>query len=129
MIERFTAIVAASIFVAARVNAEPPSCRDANLTLPTPANAHVADEYPILSTVLLEQGTTIVRFAISADGKTSNHGIVTSSGSMRLDEAAILSVRNWLYKPAMSGGVPTVCMMVAAVQWVLHDTPPPPKAQ
>jgi TonB family protein len=79
--------------------------------------------YPLMSTTLGEEGNTTLRFTINADGSVSNPVVVKSSGSPRLDEAAIEGVKTWRYVPAMQNGKPVSVPWVATVSWRLQDTP------
>jgi protein TonB len=57
-------------------------------------------DYPPISVRLGEQGTTTLGFTINAEGRVENAHIITSSGSERLDNAALSCVGNWKYGPA-----------------------------
>jgi periplasmic protein TonB len=58
-------------------------------------------DYPALSLRLGEQGTTVLSFHISVDGSIKDIGVATTSGSERLDEAAVKCAARWRYKPAV----------------------------
>lgn len=59
--------------------------------------------YPSLSRRMKEQGRVILRVLVSASGEAENIEIRTSSGSERLDRAAIDAVRRWRFAPARRG--------------------------
>lgn len=98
------------------------SCDAKDIVKPKSANSHLAENYPPVSVALGEQGTTVLRFIITVEGTTKDVAVTKSSGSMRLDEAAIEDVANrWRYIPASSGDKPISCMHVAEVRWALDD--------
>jgi TonB family protein len=57
-------------------------------------------DYPAESLRLEEQGTTTLRFVIDETGGVVEAVMVASSGSPRLDEAALLSLRRCMFRPA-----------------------------
>ncbi|MGB8600975.1 MAG: energy transducer TonB, partial [Rhizomicrobium sp.] len=79
-------------------------------------------EYPALSLRLGEQGTTVIAFHIAVDGSTKDLAVATSSGSERLDEAAIKCASRWRYKPATGeGGTPIEVPWKSQVVWDLKN--------
>jgi periplasmic protein TonB len=71
-----------------------------------------APPYPPLSRRMGEEGKVVLRVSVSPQGLAENVEIRTSSGSQRLDESALKTVRNWKFIPAKRGD--------SAVQsWVL----------
>ncbi|HUL57522.1 MAG TPA: energy transducer TonB, partial [Usitatibacter sp.] len=62
-----------------------------------------APEYPPLSRRLREQGRVMLRVLVSAQGSAQDVEIGTSSGSERLDRAAVEAVRRWRFEPARRG--------------------------
>ena len=99
-----------------------PACTAPGLTPPKATNKHVADDYPPLSAMMGEQGTTTVRVVIGPDGSVASATVDTSSGSLRLDDASIASiVGKWTYTPPLAPDkTPTSCAWKAQVKWVLH---------
>jgi len=68
--------------------------------------------YPPLSKRMGEEGRVILRVLVTPQGAAETLEVKTSSGSPRLDTAAVNTVRNWRFVPARRGE--------AAVQsWVL----------
>ncbi len=111
----------------AQTEAAIPPCNAPGMTPVKPANSHVAEpgDYPILSTVLKEQGTTVLDIVIEEDGAVGNPRVFGSSGSMRLDEAAMdMVVQRWRYTPATQNGKPVACRWKVAVKWVVQDVVP-----
>ncbi|HLO62924.1 MAG TPA: energy transducer TonB, partial [Azonexus sp.] len=62
-----------------------------------------APPYPPLSKRMGEEGKVILRVSVNPQGTADNVEIKTSSGSPRLDEAALKTVRNWKFIPAKQG--------------------------
>ena len=82
--------------VTAESRIEPPQFDVAYLNNPTPV-------YPPLSKRLREQGNLLLRVWVSSNGAAEQIEIETSSGSSRLDNAAIDAVRQWRFVPARHG--------------------------
>ncbi|WP_157651324.1 energy transducer TonB, partial [Dechloromonas denitrificans] len=68
--------------------------------------------YPPLSRRMGEEGKVILRVLVNPQGTADSVDIKTSSGSVRLDEAAQKTVRNWKFIPAKRGDT-------AVQSWVL----------
>lgn len=78
---------------------------------PTPAvgieHTHTTPPYPPLSRRLGEEGTVELKIVIAPDGRVQSAELLKSSGSERLDEAALTWVRShWRYRPATRDGRP-----------------------
>lgn len=90
----------------------------------TPASIgkpHVCmQDYPAISVRLGEQGTTKIGFTITVDGHVENVHVVGSSGSERLDNAAVSCASSWRYKAAVKENQPVAVPWQAEVKWVLH---------
>jgi len=96
--------------------------------LPPPTGAvgvmstHTIPAYPALAIRSHEQGTVTLRLSVAADGSVSDAVVEASSGSSRLDEAAVAWViAHWRYKPAMKEGLPVASTTLAAVRFNLKD--------
>lgn len=63
------------------------------------------------------EGTTSLRFVITAEGKVADAEIVKSSGNGNLDEAALKCTRKWRYSPATSNGKPVRVSWNADIVW------------
>jgi periplasmic protein TonB len=72
---------------------EPPRFGVAYLNNPAPA-------YPRLSKNAGEEGRVLMKVLVSAEGNAEDVQIETSSGSERLDNAAMNAVKNWRFIPA-----------------------------
>jgi protein TonB len=75
------------------------------------------NDYPAVSQRLGEEGTTMISFKVKTDGSVSDVTIAKSSGSERLDTAAISCAGHWRYKPATQDGVPVERSWQANVVW------------
>jgi periplasmic protein TonB len=80
------------------------------------------DYYPAISVRLGEQGTTTLAFHIGVDGSVKDLAVAESSGSERLDEAAMKCASRWRYKPATGeGGQPIEVGWKSRVVWDLKN--------
>jgi len=108
----------------AQTEAASPPCSGPGVTPPKAANSHAAtaDDFPLLSKILNEQGETVLEFIIKEDGSVGSAKVYKSSGSLRLDDAAVsMAVQRWRYAPALSAdGKPLACRWRAEVKWVVH---------
>jgi protein TonB len=62
-----------------------------------------APNYPPLSRRMGEEGKVILRVVVSAQGSADSVEVKTSSGSQRLDDAAVNTVKQWKFIPAKRG--------------------------
>ncbi|MEW5863192.1 MAG: TonB family protein [Pseudomonadota bacterium] len=92
--------------------AEPVLAAPAPAAAPAPVTAPIFDAdylenppppYPPLARRLGEQGRVILRVLVNAEGRAEEVQIRTSSGYLRLDEAARDAVRHWKFVPAKRG--------------------------
>lgn len=60
--------------------------------------------YPTESRRAREQGTVKLLVLVGADGKVADISVAGSSGSQRLDRAALQAVRRWRWSPTMRDG-------------------------
>jgi TonB family protein len=82
------------------------------------AHSCLAD-YPVESLNKGEQGVTGLAFKILTDGTVDAIRVLTSSGSERLDEAAVKCASHWHYRPAIKNGQLAESNWKASVTWVL----------
>jgi periplasmic protein TonB len=76
------------------------------------------DLYPALSLKLHEEGVTMVKFTITADGDVTNASVAKGSGSDRLDEAALSCIVRWHWNPATNPqGQPMETETALNIQW------------
>ena len=76
--------------------------------------------YPPLSKRLGEEGTSLVRIYVGADGLPQKAELRTSSGFERLDAAALAAVMKWRFKPGTRGGVPEPMWILQPIPFVLN---------
>lgn len=62
-----------------------------------------APRYPPLSRRMGEEGQVILRVSVNPQGSAEHIEIRTSSGSTRLDDAAVNTVKRWKFIPAKRG--------------------------
>jgi periplasmic protein TonB len=93
---------------------------------PTPpkeiAKTHTIPPYPALSQRLGEQGTTSLKVTVGTDGKPTEVVVTKSSGSTRLDAAALQYVKeNYTWVPATREGKPIVDTTQVDIVWDLKN--------
>ena len=91
----------------------PPSFGAAYLNNPKPI-------YPPLSRRMGEQGKVLLRVFVSAQGAAEKVELQTSSGSPRLDSAAVNAVRAWRFVPARQGGQAVAAWVIVPIQFSLE---------
>lgn len=62
--------------------------------------------YPLESRRLREEGAVVLGLVLGTDGRVIDIAVTSSSGSPRLDKAALEAVRKWRWAPLMRGGEP-----------------------
>lgn len=105
-------------------NKPPPPAPPVHQAVSTPVSIgrpHTCEKYyPEVSIRLNEVGTTLLSFKVMPDGSVSGASVSKSSGSDRLDAAAIECVqRSWRYTPAKQDGQAVETPWQANVQWKL----------
>lgn len=79
-------------------------------------------DYPSAAARLGEEGATSLKLLINTEGRVADAQLVTSSGSSRLDEAAIKHAkRNWAFSPCTNEGKPVACWHQTKLVWRLED--------
>lgn len=71
-----------------------------------------APPYPPLARRMREQGNVLLRVLVNSAGTAERVELKTSSGSTRLDQSALETVKHWRYVPARQGSQ-------AVTSWVL----------
>lgn len=105
---------------AASADPAPVAPRDSGVGIPGGA-AHVCDfrDYPVPALQHEIEGTTVLSFTVSPEGKVVDERVAHSSGDVDLDNASIACASKWLYRPAMRNGVSVAAPWEAQVQWRL----------
>lgn len=75
--------------------------------------------YPVEARRAREQGTVKLVVLVGTDGRVLDVRVATSSGSPRLDEAALKAVRRWRWSPQKQNGVPAVVRGTVPVTFAL----------
>lgn len=91
---------------------------------PDPRHKNARPDYPATSVRLKEEGTTILRIYIDETGSVAEAEVQNSSGSARLDEAAVRGVKSrgparWKYLPAVKDGKPVGVWQLVSIKWEL----------
>jgi periplasmic protein TonB len=79
-----------------------------------------APAYPALSRRLGEQGRVVLRVLVNPGGRADEVQIRASSGSARLDESALETVRRWKFIPAKQGPEPVSAWVVIPISFRLE---------
>lgn len=133
-----SAVAAAALSVTTATSAAPASPKPAISAAPsaTPALADAPIEaarfdaaylrnpppsYPPLSRRLGEQGKVHLRVHVNADGLPTEVEIKSSSGSRRLDESALATVRKWRFVPARQGDRPVAAWVIVPINFQLES--------
>lgn len=79
------------------------------------------DDYPLLSRIFGDEGTTEVAIRVLADGTVSDAKVAVTSGSSRLDDAAVDCVSAWHYRPAIKDDQTVDAALTVKVVWNLDE--------
>ena len=83
---------------------------------------HTLPPYPEMSVMTSEDGTTLLQVHIGPDGVVTDASVVTSSGSPRLDEAAVAHVKNtWRWNVPVIKCQPVAVQTRVSIKWDLRD--------
>lgn len=82
-----------------------------------------APVYPLASRRMQEQGEVLIKVEIGTDGRARQLQVSRSSGSPRLDNAALTAVRAARFKPYTENGVPLVVWTTVPIQFELENKP------
>jgi len=80
-----------------------------------------APTYPPMSRRIGEQGRVLMRVLVSASGDPETVSIESSSGSGRLDEAAMQAVKKWRFVPAKKNKQPISAYVLVPIKFSLDD--------
>jgi protein TonB len=75
--------------------------------------------YPALSRRIGEQGKVMLRVLVNAKGTADKIELRSSSGSSRLDDAALDSVKRWRFVPARQGDQPVAAWVLIPITFSL----------
>ena len=97
-----------------------PTYTTANAPIPITHHAVSADDYPPVSIRMQEQGTVKVKYLVLKDGTVGDCQVELSSSFSRLDDAACVLAKSWLFKPAtVMGGNPVEYWLDASIVFQL----------
>jgi protein TonB len=100
-----------------------PSVATAPLLLPRLDAAYLQNPppvYPPLARRMGEQGRVFLRVRVAADGLAQQVELKTSSGSPRLDHAALDTVKRWRFVPARQGDQAVAAWVVVPISFSLE---------
>ncbi len=80
-----------------------------------------APPYPQMSRRLGEEGKVILRVRVLPEGTAGNVEVRTSSGSQRLDDSALRTVKNWKFIPAKRGTTPVESWVLVPIIFKLEQ--------
>ena len=76
-------------------------------------------KFPIESRRAHEEGVVVLSVLLSTDGRVADISIASSSGSRRLDRAALEAVREWRWSPLMRDGNAVMVRGVVTIPFIL----------
>jgi protein TonB len=76
--------------------------------------------YPPLARRMGEHGRVVLRVLVSSDGLPERVELRTSSGSPRLDDSALATVRRWKFVPARQGDHPVPAWVLVPISFTLQ---------
>ena len=77
--------------------------------------------YPPLSRRMGEEGKVILRVSVNAQGSADSVEVKTSSGSPRLDDAAVHTVKKWKFISAKRGDTPVQSWVLVPIIFKLEQ--------
>lgn len=77
-------------------------------------------EYPSMSRRLGEEGRVLMKVLVSAEGAATDVQIEKSSGSSRLDRAAVSAVKQWRFIPAKKSNQPLSAYVLVPINFALN---------
>jgi protein TonB len=105
------------------MNAVAPAATPAPVVAPRFDAAYLdnpAPAYPALSRRMGEQGKVLLRVLVNAAGAAEQVEVRTSSGSTRLDTAALDTVKRWHFLPAKQGGEAVAAWVLVPISFSLQ---------
>jgi protein TonB len=80
-----------------------------------------APPYPAIARRTGEEGRVMLRVLVSATGTAESIEVRTSSGSRRLDDAALETVRRWRFVPARQGDRSVAAWVLVPISFMLSS--------
>jgi len=126
-LSRKTGLIAAALLLlgaSSALAADDKPCTAPDQPLRPIMTTHTIPPYPEMSVLTNEDGTTLVEVLIGADGVPLQTKLVTSSGSLRLDEAALAHVKNvWRWNSPTHNCQPVQVSTRISIKWDLRNAP------
>ena len=97
----------------------PPSVVDGS-DLAAQVLAATPPTYPTESRRRREQGTVRLRVLVGLDGRVADIGLADSSGSERLDRAALAAVKRWRWAPLRRAGEAVMVRGIVSIPFILR---------
>lgn len=79
-------------------------------------------DYPRRARQLGFEGTVLIDVKVNSNGGVDEAAIAASSGYSMLDEAALLAVKQWRFKPARRGDLPVAAVVQVPVRFRLNSS-------
>ena len=79
-----------------------------------------APPYPPLARRMGEQGRVVLRVLVNTEGAAERVDLRQSSGSPRLDESALETVKRWKFVPARQGDQPVSAWVLVPISFSLQ---------
>lgn len=79
-----------------------------------------APVYPLIARRMGEQGRVLLRVLVTADGAADRVELRSTSGSERLDRAALDTVKRWRFVPARQGDAPVAAWVLVPISFSLE---------
>lgn len=76
--------------------------------------------YPIKARKNNWEGVTVLKVLVQADGLIGETTVIESSGYSLLDKAALKTVKQWRYQPAVKNGTAVACQVRVRVKFILE---------
>ncbi|MGE0808910.1 MAG: energy transducer TonB [Burkholderiaceae bacterium] len=92
----------------------PPNSQADYLRNPSPV-------YPTMSRRMGEEGRVLLRVYVERDGTASRVNVRESSGFSRLDDSAVMAVRNWRFVPAKRGEETLAAWVLVPINFSLKN--------
>lgn len=82
----------------------------------------VPPRYPAEARRLKEEGTVVLLLTVGPDGRVADIHVSRSSGSNRLDNAALTAVKKWRWSPTLRNGQPVPVRGIVEIPFVLKKS-------
>ncbi|HUP94654.1 MAG TPA: energy transducer TonB, partial [Burkholderiales bacterium] len=80
-----------------------------------------APAYPPISRRMGEEGKVMLRVHVNERGLPDDVQLKASSGSQRLDDTALQTVKQWKFVPARRGDMPVVAWVLVPISFSLRS--------